>query len=326
MSEPEAPQLPNPDGAGGHLDRLLAAQTSAPWFRSFAANIQDFVRSAKLPPLEITAMPVAVKDIWPERTVGSRSVGGSVLLHAVGIAILIALAGSKPVRTAVRNTITLVAPPSLTAYIPQPIQPHGGGGGGDGSLTPASRGQAPRAAAWQYVPPAAVTYNQHPVLQMEPTLVMQADLPQVNMSVWGDPAAPDNLAPSNGPGKNGGIGTGRDGGIGPGDGPGSGAGRGGGLSGVYQIADGVSRPVAIYTIEPEYSEEARKAKFQGTVVLSIVIDEQGLPRDFHVKTPLGMGLDEKAIEAVRKWRFRPGRKDGRPVAVQAGVLVTFRLL
>jgi len=60
------------------------------------------------------------------------------------------------------------------------------------------------------------------------------------------------------------------------------------------VGGGVSAPVAIYKIEPEYSEEARKAKFQGTVVLSIVVDEQGLPRSFKVVKPLGLGLDEKA--------------------------------
>ncbi len=99
------------------------------------------------------------------------------------------------------------------------------------------------------------------------------------------------------------------------------------MSGIARLGDlGITRPVAIYSPEPEYSEEARKAKFQGTVVISIVIDEQGVPRDLRVKTPAGLGLDAKAIEAVRQWRFKPGQRDGRAVAVQADVIVTFRLL
>ena len=82
----------------------------------------------------------------------------------------------------------------------------------------------------------------------------------------------------------------------------------------------------ILKVEPEYSEEARKAKFQGTVVLMVVVDEKGNPRDLKVIRPLGLGLDQKAIEAVEKWKFRPGMKDGKAVAVQATIEVNFRLL
>ncbi len=95
---------------------------------------------------------------------------------------------------------------------------------------------------------------------------------------------------------------------------------------VLRIGDGVSAPVLIHKVEPRYSKEARKAKYSGTVLLSIVVSSKGLPRDIKVVRPLGMGLDEKAIEAVSKWRFRPGMKDGRPVSVYAQVEVTFRLL
>jgi len=95
---------------------------------------------------------------------------------------------------------------------------------------------------------------------------------------------------------------------------------------LYKIGGGVSDPVPIFKPEPEYSEEARKAKFQGAVLLAIVIDETGHTRDIRVLRPLGLGLDEKAIEAVTKWRFRPSMKDGRPVAVMANVEVNFRLL
>jgi TonB family protein len=95
---------------------------------------------------------------------------------------------------------------------------------------------------------------------------------------------------------------------------------------VYKIGGGVSSPQLLFKVEPEYSEEARKAKFQGTVVLYVVVDEKGMPRDLKVVRPLGLGLDEKAIEAVTKWRFKPGYKDGRPVAVAATIEVNFRLL
>ena len=96
--------------------------------------------------------------------------------------------------------------------------------------------------------------------------------------------------------------------------------------GVYRIGGGVSAPQLVFKVEPEYSEEARKAKFQGTVVLYVVVDEKGQPRDLKVVRPLGLGLDQKAIEAVQKWRFKPGLKDGRPVSVSAQIEVNFRLL
>lgn len=105
--------------------------------------------------------------------------------------------------------------------------------------------------------------------------------------------------------------------------PGSGANFSGGA---YKIGGGVSAPVPTYKPEPEYSEEARRAKFQGTVVLFVVVDESGNPRDLKVIRPVGLGLDQKAIEAVRKWKFRPGMKDGYPVPVQATIEVNFRLL
>ena len=95
--------------------------------------------------------------------------------------------------------------------------------------------------------------------------------------------------------------------------------------GVYRIGGGVSAPVPTVRPEPEYSEEARRAKWQGAVVLQVVIDESGVPQDIHVVRSLGLGLDEKAIEAVQQWRFKPGLKDGKPVPVSANIEVNFRL-
>jgi len=96
--------------------------------------------------------------------------------------------------------------------------------------------------------------------------------------------------------------------------------------GVYRIAEGVSAPVPTYRVDPEYSEEARVAKWQGAVLLQVVIDPNGVPQNIQVVRPLGLGLDQKAIEAVQKWRFKPGVKDGQPVPVAANIEVNFRLL
>jgi TonB family protein len=97
-------------------------------------------------------------------------------------------------------------------------------------------------------------------------------------------------------------------------------------SGVSRIGSGVTPPVPFYRPPPEYSKQARKKRVQGTVMLSIVVDRSGHPRDIKVIRSLGMGLDEKAIEAVSHWEFHPGMKDGQPVLVQATIEVNFRLL
>jgi TonB family protein len=151
-------------------------------------------------------------------------------------------------------------------------------------------------------------------------------LPQVNMAQYGDPLA--KLGPaSNGPGSGAGIGSGSGGGVGSGKGGGFGPGEGGGVGGgVFKVGGGVTAPSLLYKVEPEYSEEARKAKYQGTVILYVEVSPDGRAVNPRVVRSLGLGLDEKAIEAVRKWKFRPGYKDGKPVTVAATIEVNFRLL
>jgi TonB family protein len=174
----------------------------------------------------------------------------------------------------------------------------------------------------------AVVNNPNPKLTMDPSIIAPPDvpLPNVNMAQYGDPLAKLG-PPSNGPGSGGGIGSGSGGGVGSGRGGGFGAGEGGGFGGgVYRVGGGVSAPALIFKVEPEYSEEARKAKYQGTVVLYVEVDSAGKARNLRVVKSLGLGLDEKAIEAVNKWKFRPGFKDGKPVTVAATIEVNFRLL
>lgn len=95
--------------------------------------------------------------------------------------------------------------------------------------------------------------------------------------------------------------------------------------GVFRVGGGVSAPVVLYKVDAEYSEEARKAKYSGTVVLQAVVDATGTARDIRVVRSLGLGLDENAVEAVKKWKFRPGYRNGKPVAVLETIEVTFRL-
>jgi TonB family protein len=222
--------------------------------------------------------------------------------------------------------------PNLAAY--EPKQPHardtmaGGGGGGDHSPLPASKGRLPKAAPRQFTPPMAVVHNMDPKLAMEPSIIAPPDtrLPDVNMAQYGDPLAKIGAA-SNGPGSGAGIGTGKGGGVGSGSGVGFGPGEGGGIGGgVFRVGGGVTAPSLLFKVEPEYSEEARKAKYQGTVLLYVEVDAGGRAQNIRVLHSLGLGLDEKAMEAVKKWKFRPGYKDGKPVRVVAEVEVNFRLL
>ncbi len=102
----------------------------------------------------------------------------------------------------------------------------------------------------------------------------------------------------------------------------SGDGFGGGA---YRIGGGVSAPNVLNKVAPEYSNDARAARLEGTVVLSLVVDQQGRPQNLKVVRSLGLGLDEQAIEAVEKWSFKPGMKDGKPVPVVATIEINFKL-
>jgi TonB family protein len=312
------------------LAATLAGVKEEPVYVSLWRNIKETINPPKLPPLEVTSKPVAVRDIWGQ-TAGneSKSALGSVAIHAGVLALLVFLSTNKVVQEVVKQQITLIAP--VSEYIPEAPKKAktmgGGGGGGAREQIPANKGKLPKPSPKQFVPPQIQRVEQ-PKLVMEPTIIAQADapLPKVNMPDFGDPLAKMG-PPSQGGGSGSGFGDGKGGGVGRGSGGGFGAGSGGNMGGgAYRVGGGVSAPGVLFKVEPEYSEEARKAKFQGTVVLSIVVDPNGKARDVRVVRPLGLGLDEKAIEAVMKWRFKPGMKDGAPVPVQATVEVNFRLL
>ena len=294
-----------------------------PWYQNILRALRDAIHPPKLAPLQVTSKPVPVREIWGFFGGNGRAAGAtSALVHCLVVALLFALGSLKPVQKAVHDTITLMAP-DLQAYRSDK-QNHGGGGGGTRSALDATKGKLPKIATKQFTPPMAVVEN--PKLVMDPTIVLEVTPPNIDFPSYGDPLS--RLATSsNGPGSGGGIGNGIGTGVGPGKGPGYGPGSGGNVGGgAYKIGGGVSAPSVLFKVEPEYSEEARKAKFQGTVVLQVVVDERGLPQQIKVTRPLGLGLDQKAIEAVAKWRFKPGLKDGKPVSVWATIEVNFRLL
>jgi periplasmic protein TonB len=328
LSQPNNPFL----NADDHLSRLLVTEVEEPWYRSFIRNIRETFNPPKLPPLEVTSKPVAVKDIWGLYGRQKKSFMMSTGFQVGVVALLFTVFSTKVVQEQVKQMTTLIMPVDVDPFMPKAAPKKqtmgGGGGGGDRSPLPASKGRLPKVSLRQFTPPMAVVNNPNPKLTMEPSIIAPPDinLPQVNMAQYGDPLAKIG-PPSNGPGSGGGIGSGSGGGVGSGKGGGYGPGEGGGAGGgVFRVGGGVTAPALLYKVEPEYSEEARKAKYQGTVLLYIEVDPSGRATNIRVARSLGLGLDEKAIEAVRKWKFKPGYKDGRPVTVAATIEVNFRLL
>ena len=95
---------------------------------------------------------------------------------------------------------------------------------------------------------------------------------------------------------------------------------------IYKVGGGVKAPSLLSKVEPEYSEEARSAKYSGTALLKVVVDVDGLAKNIEVVNSLGMGLDEQAVLAIQRWKFKPGEKDGVPVPVMAQIEVNFKLM
>jgi len=299
-----------------HLERLLIpASVDLPWYKGIVISVKELIHPPKLPPLEVTSKPVklaSLKGLYGghETTAGL----GSVIVHVAVVALLLFAGTLKPVQQAMKEFIPLFAP-DLKPLQPKPKPEESKGGGGSPQKTAETKGEFPKVAHRSFVPP--IRPQDDPKLALNPTIVAP-DMPNINSSNYGNPLAGVGI-----PSAGNGIGTGIGSGKGPGVGPGSGGGFGGAA---YKIGGGVSAPVPVYKPEPEYSEEARKAKWQGAVVLELVVDENGVPQNIKVLRSLGLGLDQKAIEAVQKWRFKPGQKDGKAVPVSANIEVNFRLL
>jgi TonB family protein len=252
----------------------------------------------------------------------------SYLLNLVIIALM-AWSGHWVVRhrqEIKQQVISLVTDVSPYVLPPSKTESGGGGGGGDREKLAASKGSLPKFAREQITPPTVIVKSEIPKLAVDPTVVGPPEIKMQQTGALGDPFSTILGPPSNGTGSGGGIGSGSGGGVGSGRGPGVGPGSDGGIGGgPYKVGGGVSAPRPIYSPDPEYSDEARRAKYQGNVVLWMVIGPDGRPHQIRVMRTLGLGLDEKAIEAVREWRFEPARRNGQPVSVEISVEVSFRL-
>ncbi|MGH9416551.1 MAG: energy transducer TonB [Terriglobales bacterium] len=262
-------------------------------WRSFINDLKDFLRREKPPELTLESKPIPVKDIWaPPRSLRSRL--GSAGLHVAILGILM-LPFWRPVRMQIKKAAEVVNIYTPDTAPPMPVMHHLAGGGAP-VIRPTLKLQTPRTQT--VVAPTAL-------------IPLQDALTAPAFGSVGPVSGPPGAGAGSGTGS-GGVGNGEVGGT--------------CTSGPCGTGTGVTSPVLIYQPQPEYSDAARKAKFQGTCIVDVIVNADGSVGHAKVVQPLGLGLDQKAIEAVLKWRFRPARdKNGKPVAVMAEIEVNFRL-
>ena len=314
-----------PKGLTGEAAKGMTIEWQ-PWYRTFYQNLRDTIAPPKLPPLKVTSQPVNVRSIWSRDDAFGPSQIVALAVH-IGLIVLLVV----PLYHKITNPTPAViainidsgdVSPYTSKLAPGKNVAHGGGGGGERNPIPASKGKVPLFSHLQITPPMAVIRNPNPKLVATPTLIGPPDLkvPSPNLPNYGDPLA-RIITGSNGPGSGGGIGSGSGGGLGPGEGGGTGG-------GIYNAGTGgYGVPSCLYCPEPQYSEEARKVKFMGTVMVQVVVNADGHATDIEVIKDPGMGLGDQAVKAVKTWQFKPALgPNGKPVATRVNVEVNFRLL
>ena len=263
----------------------------------------------------VFAPEVFLAQMSPKRD--ARSMTAAMLLHAAAIALFF-FWGAR----AIHNNMVAKQMELSKIFTPPPMAPMKdtmGGGGGQRGPTPVSKGQLPKFAETQITPPKAPPMEQPKIPMPAPKIEEQRNLKMANNNM-------PNLGMPNSPLIGNSMGNGMGSGLGSGNGSGLGPGTGGNYGGgLRKIGGGVSTPVVIYQVEPEFSEEARKAKFMGIVLVNLIVDSHGLPQNVHTLRGVGMGLDEKAVEAVRQYRFKPAMENGKPVPVELNVEVNFQI-
>jgi len=322
-----ASNLPSKDGH--ELDALLGkAFEEKSVFAGLFDNVHDLFFPTKLPPLELTSTPIPVVDPMAVKR-SPASIAISVFVN-LGILALLLFAFRKEIPNAVK--VVTLGNVDISAW--KPVTPKsgkigGGGGGGSHDVVPPVKGHLPKIEKNPMMQPQVPVIDK-PKIPVESAINVQQNIKlpdNPTLPMIGVTNSPNVTLASNGSGSNG-IGAGRGGGLGNGNGNGFGPGTGGNVGGgVYQVGNGVSPPRAIFQPEAEFSDEARRAKYEGTVVVTLIVDANGNPQNVHVTRTLGMGLDEKAVEAVQKYKFKPAieQKSGKAVPVMVSVEVRFRL-
>lgn len=279
--------------------------------------------------IETTAAPVEVEEIWSKR---KMQVPGllSLVVHVAVVGTLVYLSTLTIAKPKVISDNSLLMEPINLSLPKMEVKSGGGGGGGTKAPTPASKGVLPKAADKQFVPPTPIVTQAQPYLTAEPTIIapqLASLLPVTDLLHMGDPNGVVG-PPSAGTGTGGGIGAGDGHGVGTGNGAGAGPGSGGGVGGgVYRVGGtgGASAPTCPVQPEPNYSDDARKAHIQGTVVLDSIIQKDGTIDVNKVERSLGYGLDDEAKKVLKRWKCNPGKVNGQAVAVQLQIVINFHL-
>ena len=285
-------------------------------FASLWNNLRDLFFPVRLPPLVLESKPIPVVDRM-EMHQDPKATASAIVIYAALI-LLFVFWGAR----AIHNNIVAKQMQLIALTTPPPMAPAKdvmGGGGGQRGPTPVTQGHLPKFADTQITPPKAPPLEQPKIPMPAPTIEVQKDLKMASNTM-------PNIGMPNSPLVGMSMGNGQGSGLGSGNGSGLGNGTGGGYGGgLKHIGGGVSSPELIYKVDPEFSEEARKAKFMGIVLVNLIVDQNGSPQNVHVLRGVGMGLDEKAVEAVKQYRFKPAREGGKPVAVELNVEVNFQI-
>jgi periplasmic protein TonB len=298
VANPEMPE---------HLRESVAQRS---WMQAAMPTVLEPAVQTNVVPLAMFADRMAFQR-------DAKSTSAAILLHIAAIGLIGWFAANKVAR------IYAPKPEMLSQLtVPPPIAPPkasmAGGGGGQAGPTPVTKGSLPKFADVQLVPPKAPPMEE-PKIKIDPTIEVQKDLKMANNTM-------PNFGMPNSPLIGASMGNGKGTGIGSGNGSGLGAGSGGNYGGgPKRIGGGISAPVLIFSVEPEFSEEARKAKTAGNVLVNLWVDEKGNPTHVRVLRGVGMGLDEKAVAAVQQYKFKPALEGGKPVLVELNVEVTFQI-
>ncbi len=313
---------------GHELDAFLGkAFEEKPIWTGLWESIRDVFFPLKLPPLELTSTPIPVPDRMAVRR-NPWAIGISTTVNGAILVVLLVFVGRQVIQKIEQpTTLTAIDVGAYKAPAMKDLA-GGGGGGGNHSIIEASKGKLPKIEQQPVVPPQPQVFDK-PKIPMPAAIDVQKNIQlpdNPNMPLIGMKNGP-SVVLSQGSGSNGGMGSGSEGGLGSGTGNGYGPGYGGNAGGgYYHVGGGISAPIPIFQPEAEFSDEARRAKYQGVCLISMIVDAQGNPQNPRVIRPLGMGLDEKALEAVRKYKFKPAMKNGTtPVPVMVTVEVNFRL-
>jgi periplasmic protein TonB len=283
-------------------------------------------------PVPNDAVPefAARKCLFPNRKLGWVQIV-SVLTHVAVVALLLTpfFSNLSPPPPKETRTITdlFPSPKDIRLVIPVKERGQGGGGGGEHSTIPVTTGHPPQFKMEDQLAKPTVIKNPTPELSAEMTLVGLPEKMQSDSLHIGDPLAA-SLTNSNGPGFAGGMGKGAHGGMGPGDGPGKGLGRDGGEGGdVFRPGRGdVGWPACFYSPQPPYTDEARQAKYSGTVLVDAVVTVDGHVSPTRVLKNPGLGLDDSVIKTLKTWRCKPALgPNHQPIAVAVPFEVAFRL-